>query len=118
MRVAAERRAESAPPGVGADVVADERDPEPDVGLGQAVAEEVAPAREPRVELGERLQQLGSGLLRVRPGAGGRVHALVDRRAEPAVELLDLVAPGRPDRCRRRVRPGGELRWPGRCRWS
>ena len=79
------------PVGVGAGIEPHERDEQPDVGLGDLLAEQEAVAGQAPVELGERIEERGAGGPTRRRGERGGVDALVDGRADPGVERLDVV---------------------------
>jgi len=77
-------------------VEAHERHEQPDVGLGQVGAHEVAVIAQALLEPVEAGEQLGEGLLVgvLTTGEAGPVDAVVDRPVHPVVDAVDLVPVG------------------------
>ena len=88
-------------------VEADERREQPPVGLGDAVADQIALAGQPLFELVERGEKLPERLLIgfLRRREAGAIDAVVDRRVDQRVDRGRSRRAGLPDRSRARRRP-------------
>jgi hypothetical protein len=77
--------------GVGADVEPHEGHPQADVGLGDGLADQVPLVGQPPIDVDQRVEETGAGGQVLLAFAGRQVGALVDRRADPLVERVDLL---------------------------
>jgi hypothetical protein len=73
-------------------VKSDERNVESPVGFGDAFAAEIAPLSEQCLEIVQRFEELLERLLisLLRLGEAAAIDAVIDRRVDPLVELVDF----------------------------